>query len=367
MNWEILYKYVQGSCDKEDLRKLGEWLQEDPANEDFFTSFIEGWNEKDKIEFNSDDQAAWDEFKKNNSMDGTANEDPSNFSDLLDVSVKKTQHVTQRNKRGTAYWMYSLAAVVLLLIVVIVVVRQHTMLNSSSQEKTIQYQEISTVKGQRSNLKLSDGTAVVLNSSSTLRIPLDYGNRNRTLYLEGEAFFKVTHDEANPFVVISDQIYTKDLGTQFNITAYEPGSVEVAVKEGLVSIGKMAEGNMQDEIVEITPHKLGILKEIGGLTVSDIENMDQYVGWTEGKLVFQRTPFPEVVKRLERWFDIECEVETVSPDLSERTLTATYNNMPMSEVLQVMAISMKLSYGREGRTITFKDAGMKHALEDEDT
>ena len=145
------------------------------------------------------------------------------------------------------------------------------------------------------------------------------------------------------------------MGTQFNITAYDSVSIEVAVKEGLVSIGKMADGSMQKEIVEITPNKLGILSEVGGLIVSDIEDMDQYVGWTQGKLVFRRTPFLEVLNRLELWFNIECEVDGVLSGLRKRTLTATYDNMPMSELLQVIAISMKVSFERNGRTIVFAD------------
>lgn len=79
------------------------------------------------------------------------------------------------------------------------------------------------------------------------------------------------------------------------------------------------------------------------------------MGWTEGRLVFQDTPFPEVLKRLEQWFDIECKVDPASTNLDKRTLTATYDNMPMSEVLKVFAISMDVSYNRQGRTIVFKD------------
>lgn len=356
MNWELLYKYVQGKCDEHELRKLGEWLQKDPANEDFFTSFIEGWSEREEVSFDLDDRSAWNDFKKGKMSAGIGNADVSGYENLSGNSAKRIQLVKQKKKRGRAFWLYSLVAAVLLLAAMVLIVRQHNLLNNSHLESVISYQEISTVKGQRSNLKLSDGSKVVLNASSTLRIPQNYGTGNRTLFLEGEAFFEVTHDEENPFVVISNEVYTKDLGTQFNITAYDSVGVEVAVKEGLVSIGKMADGNMQREIVEITPNKLGILSEIGGLTVSDIEDMDQYVGWTEGKLVFRRTPFPEVLNRLELWFDVECKVEGSLAGLMKRTLTATYDNMPMSELLQVMAISMKVSFERNGRTIVFQDA-----------
>jgi len=69
-----------------------------------------------------------------------------------------------------------------------------------------------------------------------------------------------------------------------------------------------------------------------------------------------------VAKRLERWYDIEFEIESVSEDVLERTLTATYDNMPMSEVLQVMAVSLKLSYERDGRTFLFRDLDLDDVL-----
>src|SRR5690625_634935 len=363
IQWKILYRYVQGQCSEEELSELGHWLQEHTANENFFTSFIEDWEETKEIRLQTDDQVAWNEFKAKYSIPGTAAEPQRNVSNQLRISGKK-QGVKNRKKRRVAYWAYVTATVTILSVTLFFFVRQQIILNSVVQEQVVQYQEINTVKGQRSNLKLSDGSVVFLNSSTTLKIPKDYGQETRTLYLNGEAFFEVTHDEANPFIVISDGVYTKDLGTQFNISAYDSGRVEVAVKEGLVSIGRMEDGIPQKEIVEITPNKVGILHDIGGLTVADIENMDKYVGWLEGKLVFQRTPFPEVVRRLERWYDIELVIETITEDLQERTLTATYDNMPMSEVLQVMAISMKLSYEREGRTILLRDLGSNDILQE---
>lgn len=356
MDWKILYKYMQGNCNEKELRKLGVWLQEDPANEDFFTSFIEEWNGEESIEFDSDARAAWDEFQKSNLKSDADVERIANSSDVLGQAVEKPYPFINKKRRHViGYWSYSAAAVMLLVLSLIFVIRQFNITSNPSQEEELSYQEISTIRGQRTNLKLSDGTKVVLNASSSLRIPKNYGKETHTLYLEGEAFFEVDHDEENPFIVISHQTYTKDLGTQFNVMAYDPTRIEVAVKEGLVSMGKVEKGTPQKEIVELAPNKLGILKSVGGLTVSDIEHMDQYVGWTEGKLVFRSTPFPEVVKRLERWFDIDGRVEGSASNLYKRTLTATYDNMPMSEVLKVLSISMKISYTRQGRTIIFED------------
>ncbi|MDX1639390.1 MAG: hypothetical protein R3281_15595 [Balneolaceae bacterium] len=63
MSWNILYKYVQGECTEEELRRLGEWLDEHPANEDFFASFVEEWDEDSTNEPDSDARLAWQQFQ----------------------------------------------------------------------------------------------------------------------------------------------------------------------------------------------------------------------------------------------------------------------------------------------------------------
>ncbi|MDX1639391.1 MAG: FecR domain-containing protein [Balneolaceae bacterium] len=246
----------------------------------------------------------------------------------------------------------SAAAVILLAAGLFFVVNNFTH-TERTEPGQVEYQVVQTVRGQRTTLKLSDGTHVSVNSNSSLRVPDNYGKQTRTLYLEGEAFFDVAHRSSHPFVVITNHTYTRVLGTEFNITAYDSNNVEVAVKEGKVSLGTLEKGRPGEKKAEISRDKLGIISGAGTVEVSDIREIDQYVGWTEGRLKFRRTPFPEVLERLQRWYDIDFIVHNSVSDLSERTLTATYDNMPLGEVLKVLSISMNVSYTREGRTVTF--------------
>lgn len=351
MSWKILKKYIQGRCSEQELRELGKWLQEDPANEDFFKTFIEYWDREEHAEFEADAQAAWQQFKKRNKLPSSS--PPTGGVPPLKRSSSSINYSQEVRSRGHRYWFSIAAAAVILFTTLYFTSQQWLRANEQNEHTEIAAQEITTDRGQRTNLRLSDGSLVTLNAESRLEIPENYGESSRTLYLEGEAFFEVEHDKQHPFVVITPRGYVKDLGTQFNIMAYDSSRIEVAVKEGLASLGKLKEGNLQKELVELTPGKLGVLKKIGGLTVSDITNMAKFTGWTEGKLVFRETPFPEVVRRLERWFNIECIVEDA--DLKERTLTATYSDMPLEEVLEVLSISVRASYEREKRTVTFRD------------
>ncbi len=351
MNWKVLKKYIRGRCSEQELRELGEWLQENPANEDFFKSFIEHWDQDEHFEFEADAQAAWQQFKKRNNL-------PSISQSTGSISTKKKDsiaidHFRDVRSRDYQYW-FTISAAAVILIFTLYFTSQNWLNTSEQTEHTeIAAQEITTDRGQRTNLRLSDGSQVTLNAESRLEIPENYGDPSRTIYLEGEAFFEVEHNEQHPFVVITPRGYVKDLGTQFNIMAYDSSKIEVAVKEGLASLGKLKEGNMQKELVELTPGKLGVIKEVGGLTVSDITDIEEFTGWSEGKLVFRETSFQKVIQRLERWFNIECIVEDA--ELQKRTLTATYSDMPLDEVLQVLSVSVRASYERDKRTVTFRD------------
>lgn len=346
MNWEILRKYKQGTCSEEELRQLGEWLNEDPANEDFFKTFIESdEQEQEAADFYPDAREAWQKFRKTYGI-------PASPETAAPHTKKLDGNIYMAKRRDRRYWYSVAVAAVILFVALVYAVPQWKAMDESASKEKIAAQEITTAKGQRTHLRLSDGTQVVLNAESRLRIPESYGQGSRTLYLEGEAFFDVRHDEEQPFVVISPQGYVKDLGTQFNVMTYDSTQYEVAVKEGLVAMGTVKAGTPQKKLVELTPNKLGILKTVGGLTVSDIENISLFTGWANGRLIFKQTPFSEVARRLERWFGITCTIK--NPELYQRTLTATYDQMPLNEVLQVLSASLRLSYERTGKEVIFR-------------
>src|SRR5690625_7542087 len=98
MNWKILYKYVQGECTGKELKELGDWLQEGSANEDFFTSFIEDWEEKKEVRFHKDDQTAWRELREEQMIPGTGEEIRPGISKLLAKPAGQT--VVKKKKRN---------------------------------------------------------------------------------------------------------------------------------------------------------------------------------------------------------------------------------------------------------------------------
>jgi transmembrane sensor len=105
-----------------------------------------------------------------------------------------------------------------------------------------------TGAGERSDLLLADGTRVRLAPGSQVRVAADFGAARRDVYLDGEGYFEVTHDESRPFTVYAGNTSVRDIGTAFSVRSYAADSaVQVVVREGEVAVagvGRLRAGDM---------------------------------------------------------------------------------------------------------------------------
>ena len=138
-----------------------------------------------------------------------------------------------------------------------------------------------TLPGQQSTVLLPDGSKVWLNGESTLKYASDYGNHNRSLYLSGEAYFKVAKNKELPFVVHAKDQNITALGTQFNVVAYKSEKyVTVVLEEGAVKVE-----NVQNSVVL----KPGDKAEVGGDNVISIKSVapEKHTSWHTGKVMLK--------------------------------------------------------------------------------
>lgn len=334
MDWNLIHKYLSGECSDSEKDIVKRWIREDPKHKEFMDLIENIWEVTPRDEVNVDAKAAWDQFKYR-VIDEKSEHD----------KTMPRQSPAHNIFRAKARWYkkpvtYAAAAVFMLLVVLFFVMEQNGIDDKTPVEPTMQ--KVMTEKGERTNVKLNDGTRVILSTESTLRIPSNYGEEERILYLSGEAFFEVTHDESRPFIVYSGNVYTEDLGTKFNIRAF-PGDqeIEVAVAEGKVELGKR-ESEGQNDSVELNPNQVGSVSADGTIAMRNTEDLVKYVGWTEGKFKFDNTPFRNVVDHLERWYDVECVVR--DSELLDRRFTATFSNESLSYVLRLISASMDIQY-----------------------
>jgi transmembrane sensor len=203
--------------------------------------------------------------------------------------------------------------------------------------------EFSTRRGQRASLQLDDGTQLVLGAATTVHIPDDYGDRTRDIYLDGEAYFVVRHDSALPFAVHTGHAIVRDIGTRFAVTAYGNGMpTRVVVVEGEVRVAH----------VELRQNDLAIVDSTGqAAAVRHGVNASTAIGWTQGHLSLEATPFREVAASLSRWYDLD--IQLADPALGRQPLTVTFGSESTHQVLDALALLTRTRYEQHGRTVIF--------------
>ncbi|KAB7531506.1 DUF4974 domain-containing protein [Flagellimonas olearia] len=218
----------------------------------------------------------------------------------------------------------------------------------SKVHKGINYNELMVPYGKTFELVLSDGSQVTLNSGSKLRYPVTFlANSPRTVYLEGEAFFSIEKDENSPFTVITDNMNTRVYGTKFNVSSYPDESVTTTVLiEGSVSVYKANNHNNQEPIIIEPGQRASIEKE---QIVVDEVDVSNYIGWKEGKLIFSDSTFDDILKRLERHFNVK--IENRLGQLKNKRFTGTFTKEPLDEILNVIQQHTLFEYQIDKNTI----------------
>ncbi|HZL08842.1 MAG TPA: FecR domain-containing protein [Prolixibacteraceae bacterium] len=159
--------------------------------------------------------------------------------------------------------------------------------------------------GNQSKVVLSDHTVVWLNAGSRLVYPTLFKGKTREVILFGEAFFEVSKNPENPFIVKTSDLSIKVLGTQFNVSAYaEDNVIQTVLKEGSVSITKRNSGIFERELV-LKPNQMASFNKYTSDT--RVYNVDAtyYTFWTQGLLSFDDTDFNRIVRKVERFYNIK--------------------------------------------------------------
>lgn len=194
-----------------------------------------------------------------------------------------------------------------------------------------------TAPGQRAEVLLRDGTRVRLAPASQLRVATDYGIGRRDVYLDGEAYFDVTHDERRPFTVFTANASAQDLGTQFSVRSYPgEGAVEVVVREGSVALSGVGPLEAGD---------VGRLTAKGRTDVRRGVDADSALGWLDGRLVFHDAPLADVLRDVGRWYDVEVSAE---PALAALPFTGTLAGGSADAAVELVAATLGLRVEHDG-------------------
>ncbi|NOW93908.1 FecR family protein [Mucilaginibacter sp. SG564] len=229
-------------------------------------------------------------------------------------------------------WLYAAAALILIPIGIWWLKYYQT---ESKQNVTVTYTTVVVSKGAKKKFSLPDGSMVSLNSDSRILIPSNFGIKTREIFLAGEAFFSITHNEAKPFTIHSGKLLITDLGTEFDVKAYpEDHKIRVAVKSGKVKVEKNNADSKPETFADAITHNQQLMfeEQTNIHTLSRVETSD-LISWQQNKLSFQSASMDEIASTLERWYNVTIKL---NGEKTRRLYTVSFNNEPLDHVLNVL-------------------------------
>jgi len=179
-----------------------------------------------------------------------------------------------------------------------------------SVKEMVRHVTLSTPRGGQYRVTLSDGTRVWLNAASSLSYPTIFNEKDRSVTLNGEAYFEVAHNASQPFIVHTPNQDIKVLGTEFNINCYrdENSTVTTLVTGSVRLDSKGAVAPLQ-----LHPGEQAVLNN-ADFDVSVVD-VSLYTAWKDGDFRFRATPLVEVLRQIERWYDLDVDYTGIPEDI----------------------------------------------------
>jgi ferric-dicitrate binding protein FerR (iron transport regulator) len=163
--------------------------------------------------------------------------------------------------------------------------------------------------GKKQTIALSDGTVIQLNAGSSLTFPAKFTGKFRDVYLKGEGYFEVHKNENQPFIVKTDYMNVRVLGTSFNISAYEDEeTVSTVLVEGKVKVATKDRMFLNDEYI-MKPGEGFFYTSGSGKPVLGNVDVNDYISWKDGIFIFTEKPLIEIVKRVKKYYNKPIQIE----------------------------------------------------------
>lgn len=253
-------------------------------------------------------------------------------------------------KRNTNFWisLQRVAAILFLPVVLfsgLYIYLQNKVPEQEENQFSEVYNTVETPLGMRSSLILPDGTKVWLNAGSKLRYPVLFSKGIRDVQLSGEAFFEVKKNKQWPFRVSAGNMNIMVSGTSFDCNAYpENKLIQTVLVEGKVTIMNSS----ATETSEMIPGELAIYGKESQQITKKKTDLEKYIAWKSGKLMFREDNMSTVVEKLQRWYNVKIAIE--DREISDYVYTATFVDESLDQVLKMLSLSAPIRYTVSART-----------------
>ncbi|MDN5288108.1 MAG: FecR family protein [Mucilaginibacter sp.] len=203
---------------------------------------------------------------------------------------------------------------------------------------------MTTPRGGRYDLTLSDGTRVFLNAASSITYPTSFSGKSRKVSITGEAYFEVAKNAEMPFIVLANGTETQVLGTHFDIMAYQD---EPFIKATLLE-GSIKFRTSHSEVL-LNPGQQAEVPEFSDRISVQDANIEAALSWKNGYFIFQDEKLHSIMRKVARWYDVEVIYDASLKDLSYGGSVSQYKNI--SDLLNVLQSTGTVHFKVEERRI----------------
>ena len=318
---ELIEKYFDGNITDAEIKKLSDWIKND--------RHLQNWWEE--------------EFSKSDAGINPVLRDKL-FARIKEQTQGKEETQGKENPRTIRMNPWKWAAAIVLPICIAFFT--YYLIDSSPTAGAPFV--VKANKGDKATIELPDGTNVVLNSASQLSYLNNFGENGRRVQLNGEAYFKVAHDEKHAFIVQVGNLEVKVLGTSFNVSAYEDAKdVTVVLLEGKVGVYAQ-----QTSHIMKPGEKIEYNKVTHKITTAQVHPND-YIEWTKGNIYFEKESLENIMKTLSRIYDVEIRFD--SSKLPNEYFTGTIPGGGIQNALNILMLTSPFYYEMDGSVIVLKE------------
>jgi len=263
------------------------------------------------------------------------------------INIPGQPVLTVRKNKSYLLWLKIAAVAVIALAAVLIYQREAKF--SVQPDLLNAYTRATEVK----TLVLADGSTVKINSGSSLKYPAKFTGATRNVYLSGEAFFEVKKDAEHPFIVHTEKLAVKVLGTEFDVKAYTNDAfTETTLIRGKVAVSLK---NSKDQTFTLKPNDKFTLSNgkgtVSHLTLFNGLGADKVIetAWLNHELIFKNKHFSEVANLFERWYGVKVSFKEA--ELKEISFTSYFQKESINEALNILKSIENFNYTIKGKNV----------------
>jgi transmembrane sensor len=326
---DLIGRFLSGEASEKENDALNSWISESPANEKVFDEYRKVWEKTGILEGKPvfDLNYEWDYFQSHLTPPVNENE----FWNFL---------------AGPKFFgsFYRMAAVITIGLILGYSIYY---LSSNSSTQTFYSQN------GREKIELPDGSVVTLNKGAEITYPKSFASKTRLVNFTGEAFFLIQKDSVRPFIIRSNNLSIRVLGTSFNVKAI-PGSPEIEV---IVKTGKVAIYEGSDKINDkniMAGERAVYNKELRKISIEENKNRN-FLAWETGQIIFEESSLVEIINVLSSVYHKEFIIK--SDNLKNCRVTVSFENQELYAVLKVLEATLDIHFTIKGEIIEISGQG----------